>query len=89
MYHCHACGRKLLWAGHIAKYTTSTGLSYSAMLGPVCLEKERRAGKLPRPVADERKDAAPKRRRIAGAVPVTRRVRVLPGQLQLFPPAPA
>lgn len=42
IYRCQACGRRLLEPA----YTAPAGLG-SWMLGPVCHEKERRAGRLP------------------------------------------
>ena len=44
MLRCAACGRRLLEPA----YTAPAGLG-GWMLGPVCLEKERAAGRIPRP----------------------------------------
>ena len=42
IYRCAGCGRRVLEPA----YTAPVGLG-AWMLGPVCLEKERRAGRLP------------------------------------------
>lgn len=80
MYRCACCHRRLLEPAY-----TAPAVLGGWMLGPVCLERERAAGRLPplaRNEAARQQRRAPKRKRDT-SIPSARRVKALPGQLAL------
>lgn len=85
MYRCHACGRRLLEPA----FRAPAGW----VLGPVCLLKRDLPDDIMRVLLDAGairamhgvSDVRPaKRKRGANAIPMTRRAKALPGQLDLF-----
>jgi len=84
--HCHACGRKLLLPAYRAPVSAG-----GWALGPVCVQKTDLPAHIMRVLYKDRTawvmmlgtGDAPRRKRIAGGVPVTRLRKMQAGQMEL------